>query len=125
LILACARVLLASQDGQWHQPGRSDPGTSLRLRDDPRRPSRASYGARRQRTRAPALAQLFTAARLGVGVAGTSGKSTTVGMNRVEFLHAAGRSPTIMNGADMEDFMDVDSPIASARVATATFSSVK
>src|SRR5436305_6264651 len=65
-------------------------------------------------TRARLLAQLFNSVGLGVGVAGTSGKSTTVGMIGW-ILHRAGRSPTIMNGADMKNFMDVDSPIASAR----------
>jgi UDP-N-acetylmuramate--alanine ligase len=66
-------------------------------------------------TRAQLLAQLFNRARLGIGVAGTSGKSTTVGMIGW-VLHRAGRSPTIMNGADMKNFMDGGSPFASARV---------
>jgi UDP-N-acetylmuramate--alanine ligase len=66
-------------------------------------------------TRARLLAQLFNSAGLGVGVAGTSGKSTTVGMIGW-ILHRAGRSPTIMNGADMKNFIDVGSPFASARV---------
>src|SRR5262250_1705635 len=66
-------------------------------------------------TRARLLAQLFNSAGLGVGVAGTSGKSTTVGMIGW-ILHRAGRSPTIMNGADMKNFIDAGSPIASARV---------
>ena len=66
-------------------------------------------------TRARLLAQLFNCAALGVGVAGTSGKSTTVGMIGW-ILHRAGRSPTIMNGADMKNFIDAGSPFASARV---------
>jgi UDP-N-acetylmuramate--alanine ligase len=66
-------------------------------------------------TRAELLARLFNSAGLGVGVAGTSGKSTTVGMIGW-ILHCAGKSPTIMNGADMKNFIDVDSPFASARV---------
>jgi UDP-N-acetylmuramate--alanine ligase len=66
-------------------------------------------------TRAKLLAQLFNCAALGVGVAGTSGKSTTVGMIGW-ILHCAGKSPTIMNGADMKNFIDADSPFASARV---------
>src|SRR5499433_2462817 len=66
-------------------------------------------------TRARLLAQLFNGATLGVGVAGTSGKSTTVGMIGW-ILHCAGRSPTIMNGADMKNFIAVDSPFASARI---------
>jgi UDP-N-acetylmuramate--alanine ligase len=66
-------------------------------------------------TRAKLLAELFNAAALSVGVAGTSGKSTTVGMIGW-ILHRAGKSPTIMNGADMKNFVAVDSPFASARI---------
>ena len=66
-------------------------------------------------TRARLLAELFNSAALGVGVAGTSGKSTTVGMLGW-ILHRAGNSPTIMNGADMKNFIDADSPFASARI---------
>jgi UDP-N-acetylmuramate--alanine ligase len=66
-------------------------------------------------TRARLLAELFNSAALGVGVAGTSGKSTTVGMLGW-ILHRAGMSPTIMNGADMKNFIDVGSPFASARI---------
>jgi UDP-N-acetylmuramate--alanine ligase len=66
-------------------------------------------------TRARLLAQLFNASDFGVGVAGTSGKSTTVGMIGW-ILHCAGKSPTIMNGADMKNFIDAASPFASARV---------
>jgi UDP-N-acetylmuramate--alanine ligase len=66
-------------------------------------------------TRAELLAQLFNHAALRVGVAGTSGKSTTVGMIGW-ILHRAGKSPTIINGADMKNFVHPDSPFASARV---------
>jgi UDP-N-acetylmuramate--alanine ligase len=66
-------------------------------------------------TRAKLLAQLFNQAALGVGVAGTSGKSTTVGMIGW-ILHHAGKSPTIMNGADMKNFIGPGSPFASALV---------
>src|SRR3954454_18261733 len=66
-------------------------------------------------TRAKLLAELFNAAPLSVGVAGTSGKSTTVGMIGW-ILHRAGKSPTIMNGAIMNDFVSMDSPFASARI---------
>jgi UDP-N-acetylmuramate--alanine ligase len=66
-------------------------------------------------TRASLLAQLFNRAALGIGVAGTSGKSTTVGMIGW-ILHCAGKSPTIMNGADMKNFIADGAPVASARV---------
>ncbi|WP_375413411.1 glutamate ligase domain-containing protein [uncultured Bradyrhizobium sp.] len=66
-------------------------------------------------TRARLLAELFNASALSVGVAGTSGKSTTVGMIGW-ILHRAGKCPTIMNGADMKNFVAADSPFASARI---------
>jgi UDP-N-acetylmuramate--alanine ligase len=66
-------------------------------------------------TRARLLGELFNGAALGVGVAGTSGKSTTVGMIGW-ILHSAGTSPTIMNGADMKNFVSVASPFASAMI---------
>jgi UDP-N-acetylmuramate--alanine ligase len=66
-------------------------------------------------TRAKLLAELFNGAALSVGVAGTSGKSTTVGMIGW-ILHRAGKRPTIMNGADMKNFVAAGSPFASARV---------
>jgi UDP-N-acetylmuramate--alanine ligase len=66
-------------------------------------------------TRARLLAELFNSAGLPVGIAGTSGKSTTVGMLGW-ILHRAGKIPTIMNGADMRNFMNAGSPFASARI---------
>jgi UDP-N-acetylmuramate--alanine ligase len=66
-------------------------------------------------TRAELLAQLFNAAPVSVGVAGTSGKSTTTAMIGW-ILTAAGLDPTIMNGAEMKDFAGPDTPFASARV---------
>ena len=66
-------------------------------------------------SRARLLAELFNSAQFSIGVAGTSGKSTTVGMLGW-ILHCAGKNPTIMNGADMKNFMDVSSPFASAVV---------
>jgi UDP-N-acetylmuramate--alanine ligase len=66
-------------------------------------------------TRAKLLAEMFNRAAVSVGVAGTSGKSTTVGMVGW-ILERAGKRPTIMNGADMKNFMDGGFPIASARV---------
>src|SRR3954447_14705069 len=66
-------------------------------------------------TRARLLADLFNSAALGIGVAGTSGKSTTVGMIGW-ILHRAGKDPTVMNGADMKNFFGAGAPFASARV---------
>jgi UDP-N-acetylmuramate--alanine ligase len=61
------------------------------------------------------LAELFNAAPTSVGVAGTSGKSTTTGMIAL-ICERAGRSPTVMNGADMKNFAGPDHPFASALV---------
>src|SRR5580698_7977758 len=66
-------------------------------------------------TRAQLLAELFNAAPLSVGVAGTSGKSTTTAM--IGWIAAqAGLAPTIVNGAEMKNFATADAPFASARV---------
>jgi UDP-N-acetylmuramate--alanine ligase len=66
-------------------------------------------------SRAELLATLFNAARTGVAIAGTSGKSTVTGMTGW-ILTQAGRDPTIMNGAVMKNFVRDDAPFASARV---------
>src|ERR1700680_3311103 len=66
-------------------------------------------------TRAELLAELFNASGCGIGVAGTSGKSTTTGMIGW-ILHRAGRNPTIMNGAEMKNFISVGSAFAGARI---------
>jgi UDP-N-acetylmuramate--alanine ligase len=66
-------------------------------------------------TRPELLAELFNASALAVGVAGTSGKSTTTGMIGW-ILHVAGRDPTVMNGAVMKNFVTPETPFASALV---------
>src|SRR5690606_33977559 len=66
-------------------------------------------------TRAQLLAELFNASPVRIGVAGTSGKSTTTGMI-AWILHRAGRDPTVMNGAEMKNFVTADTPYASAVV---------
>ncbi|MFM7027648.1 MAG: glutamate ligase domain-containing protein [Chakrabartia sp.] len=71
-------------------------------------------GAQRLR-RADLLAQLFNAAPMGIGVGGTSGKSTVTGMIGW-ILHALGKDPTVMNGAVMKNFATPDAPFASALV---------
>ena len=68
-----------------------------------------------QMTRAELLADLFNAAALSIGIAGTSGKSTVTGMVGW-ILDRAGRDPTIMNGAVMKNFVTRKAPFASARV---------
>jgi len=68
-------------------------------------------------TRAALLAELFNAAKARVGVAGTSGKSTTTAMIGW-ILVRCGRDPTIVNGAEMKNFMTADAPFAGARVGS-------
>ncbi|KQN39587.1 UDP-N-acetylmuramate--alanine ligase [Sphingomonas sp. Leaf407] len=75
-----------------------------------------AVGARRM-GRAELLAELFNAAALPIGVAGTSGKSTVTGMIG-HILHMVGRDPTVMNGAVMKNFIAPDRPFASALVGT-------
>ncbi len=64
-------------------------------------------------TRAQLLAELFNDAPRSIGVAGTSGKSTTTGMIGW-ILHHAGARPTIVNGAVMKNFVTEANPFASA-----------
>lgn len=66
-------------------------------------------------TRAELLSDLFNAAPISIGVAGTSGKSTTTGMIGW-VLHRAGKQPTVMNGAVMKNFVTPDALFASALV---------
>ncbi len=68
-------------------------------------------------TRAELLAELFNAADQRIGVAGTSGKSTTTGMIGW-ILDRVGQDPTIMNGAEMKNYIAADAPFASARVGS-------
>jgi UDP-N-acetylmuramate--alanine ligase len=65
--------------------------------------------------RAELLAELFNASPNAIGVAGTSGKSTTTAMI-AWILHAMGRDPTVMNGAVMKNFVTPEIPFASAVV---------
>lgn len=66
-------------------------------------------------TRAELLSELFNDAPRSIGVAGTSGKSTTTGMIGW-ILHQTGREPTVMNGAVMKNLATPGAPFASAIV---------
>lgn len=65
-------------------------------------------------TRAALLAGLFNNAPLPVGIAGTSGKSTTTAMAGW-IMHSAGLDPRVMNGAVMKNFVAPGNPFAAAR----------
>lgn len=67
------------------------------------------------KTRPQLLSEIFNAAPISIGVAGTSGKSTITGMI-AWILHQTGRDPTVMNGAVMKNFADADHPFASALI---------
>jgi UDP-N-acetylmuramate--alanine ligase len=71
-------------------------------------------GARRM-SRAALLAELFNGAQTPIGVAGTSGKSTTVAMI-AWILFTTGRDPTVMNGAVMKNFVREGALFTSALV---------
>ena len=66
-------------------------------------------------TRAELNSILFNTSGAGIAVAGTSGKSTVTGMLGW-ILEASGRSPTIMNGAVMKNFVSPERPYASSVV---------
>jgi UDP-N-acetylmuramate--alanine ligase len=66
-------------------------------------------------TRAELLSDLFNAASVRVGVGGTSGKSTTTAMIGW-ILVQAGLDPTIVNGAEMKNFVDAATPFAAFHV---------
>lgn len=68
-------------------------------------------------TRAQLNSILFNTSGAGIAIAGTSGKSTVTGMLGW-ILQAAGREPTIMNGAVMKNFITPERPVASALVGS-------
>ena len=68
-------------------------------------------------TRAELNSILFNTSGAGIGIAGTSGKSTVTGMIGW-ILQATGREPTIMNGAVMKNFVSDERPFASAVVGS-------
>lgn len=63
--------------------------------------------------RAELLAMAFNKAETRIGIAGTSGKSTTTGMIGY-VLKKMGRNPTVMNGAVFRNFVSENQPYATA-----------
>ena len=108
-------IALFPQDGSGVRDGRQAVVVSAAVEDSVPDVIAARRAGAPILTRAELLAMLFNAARLPVGVAGTSGKSTTTGMLGW-ILQCAGRAPTVMNGAIMKNFVTPHVPFASAVV---------
>lgn len=70
--------------------------------------------------RSELLAMSFNKAGTRIGVAGTSGKSTTTGMIGY-VLKKIGRDPTVMNGAVFRNFVSDDKPYATALLGSPDF----
>jgi UDP-N-acetylmuramate--alanine ligase len=77
--------------------------------------ARASAWGLTRMTRAELNAACFNAASRGIGIGGTSGKSTVTAMT-AWLLHCAGLSPTVMNGAVMRNFATSANPYPSALI---------
>ena len=108
-------IVLHPQDGSGVTRGRQTLVASAAVEDAvPDVAAAKAVGAARL-SRAQLLARLFNAAPCPIGVAGTSGKSTTTGMIGW-ILHHAGAEPTIMNGAVMKNFVTPEALFASAAV---------
>lgn len=108
-------VRLYPQDGSGVQRAGQILVTSAAVEDTVPDVQAARRVGARMTTRAQLLAELFNPSVRGIGVAGTSGKSTTTGMIGW-ILYRAGRDPTIVNGAEMKNFTGADSAFAAARI---------
>ena len=113
-------IELFAQDGS----GMTDPAqilvTSAAVEDSvPDVAAARGLGAQEVR-RAELLAEMFNAAKVSIGVAGTSGKSTVTGMTGW-ILAKTGLDPTIMNGAVMNNFTGDATPFASAVVGASEY----
>src|SRR5579871_56092 len=106
---------LFAQDGSGITSARQTLVASAAIEDTVPEIVRASKLGCPRMSRAELLSSLFNAAPVGIAVGGTSGKSTVTGMIGWILTHA-GCDPTIMNGAVMKNFVDAQTPFASARV---------
>ena len=113
--LAAQGIGLYPQDGSGIIHARQILVTSAAVEDSVPDVQAARRLGARQTTRAALLAELFNATSLSIAVGGTSGKSTTTAMIGW-ILHAAGRAPSIVNGAVMKNFIAAETPFASAVV---------
>ena len=104
---------LHPQDGSGASSGEQIVVASAAIEDSVPEIGRANDLGCLRLTRAELNSILFNTSGAGLAVAGTSGKSTVTGMLGW-ILEATGRSPTIMNGAVMKNFVAPDRPYASA-----------
>ena len=108
-------IALFPQDGSGVTSGETILVTSAAVEETIADVQAARRAGAKLMLRAELLAQLFNEAPNAIGVAGTSGKSTTTAMIGW-ILSATGRDPTVMNGAVMKNFATPDAPFASALV---------
>ena len=113
--LAAQGIALHPQDGSGVTAPEQVLVASAAIEDTVPEVARARELGCARMSRAELLASLFNAAPTSIGVAGTSGKSTTTAMLGWILAHET-RDPTIMNGAVMKNFVAPDMPFASARV---------
>lgn len=115
--LADRGIALFPQDGSGPKAGQTLVASAAVEEDVPDVASAKALGLARM-TRAELNAELFNGAARGIGIGGTSGKSTVTAMVGW-ILERAGRRPTVMNGAVMRNFAGTDTPFASALVGDA------
>ena len=106
-------IALHPQDGSGIVSGAQIVIASAAIEDSVPEIARANDLDCLRMTRAELNSILFNTSGAGIGIAGTSGKSTVTAMLGW-ILHRAGREPTIMNGAVMKNFVTETHPIASA-----------
>jgi len=111
--LARQGVRLYPQDGSGIRDERQILVTSAAVEDTIPDVREARARGLTEMRRANLLASLFNQSPLSIAVGGTSGKSTTTAMAGW-ILHAAGKAPTIMNGAVMKNFADAENPFISS-----------
>lgn len=110
-------IALFPQDGSGIAEGQLFVASSAVEDSVPDAAAAAAWGLTRM-TRAELNASFFNAATRGIGIGGTSGKSTVTAMV-AWLLHSAGLAPTVMNGAVMRNFASDADPFTSALIGGA------
>ncbi len=110
-------IALHPQDGSGIAEGQLFVASAAVEDSVPDAAAAAAWGLTRM-TRAQLNASFFNAATRGIGIGGTSGKSTVTAMV-AWLLHSAGLAPTVMNGAVMRNFASDADPFTSALIGSA------